>query len=433
VHHVIPVEELGAQGSAMAGAVGACVHCGFCLPTCPTYVTMGEEMDSPRGRIFLMKEVLEGEMELEVALPFIDNCLGCQACQTACPSGVDYGALITPFRGWAEPRRRRTPMGRAERMLILQTLPHPRRFRAAARTGRLAKPLAGRVPGALDAMLRLLPDELPAPQPLPELHPAQGERRARVALLAGCAQQVLDPDIGWATLRVLARNGVETVVPRGQRCCGSLAAHTGAHDAARATARHNLDAFALDDVDAVVTTAAGCGSGMREYGLLFAGRPQEAAARKLADRVVDVSVFLAALGLREAPSLDHELAVAYQDACHLAHAQGVRREPRDLLRAIGGVRLVEPAEWELCCGSAGTYNVERPGVAAELGARKAANLTATGADVVVSANIGCMTQLRTHLGDRLPVLHTMQLLDRAYDSGPWTTASSARRDCGSRR
>jgi glycolate oxidase iron-sulfur subunit len=414
VHHVIPVDALGPQGPSMAGAVGACVHCGFCLPTCPTYVTMGEEMDSPRGRIFLMKEVLEGTMELEVALPFIDNCLGCQACQTACPSGVDYGALVTPFRGWAEPRRRRTPRDRAQRALLLRTLPHPRRFRAAARAGRAAKPLAARLPEPLGAMLRLLPDDVPPAQPLPEVHPAQGPRRARVALLAGCAQQVLDPDIGWATLRVLARNGVETVVPPAQRCCGSLAAHTGAHDAARASARHNLAAFDLDDIDVVVTTAAGCGSGMREYGLLFAGRPEEAAARALADRVVDVSVFLAALGLREPPALDHELAVAYQDACHLAHAQGVRREPRDLLRAIGGVRLVEPAEWELCCGSAGTYNVERPDVAARLGQRKAANLRATGADVVVSANIGCMTQLRTHLGGAIPVLHTMQLLDRAY-------------------
>jgi glycolate oxidase iron-sulfur subunit len=218
-------------------------------------------------------------------------------------------------------------------------------------------------------------------------------------------------------LRVLARNGVETIIPAGQRCCGALAAHTGAHDAARATARHNLSAFDLDDVDAVITTAAGCGSGMREYGLLFAGRPEEEAARQLADRVVDVSVFLAALGLRDAPALDHEVAVVYQDACHLAHAQGVRRQPRDLLRAIDGVRLVEPAEWELCCGSAGTYNIERPDVAVQLGQRKADNLLATGAAVVVSANIGCMTQLRTHLaaaGSPLPVLHTMQFLDRTY-------------------
>ena len=414
MHHVIPVEQLGAQGPSMAAAVGACVHCGFCLPSCPTYVTMGEEMDSPRGRIFLMKEVLEGAMELEVALPFIDNCLGCQACQTACPSGVDYGALITPFRGWAERRRTRPRRNRLERELMLRTLPHPGRFRAAARAGRVAKPLAGRVLGALGAMLDLLPDALPAARPLPERHPFEGERRARVALLAGCAQQVLDPDIGWATLRVLARNGVETLIPPAQRCCGALAAHTGAPDAARATARPNLDAFDLD-VDAVVTTAAGCGSGMREYGLLFAGRPEEERARRLADRVVDVSVFLAALGLRDAPALEDELAVAYQDACHLAHAQGVRREPRDLLRAIGGVRLVEAAEWELCCGSAGTYNVERPDVAAQLGARKAANLLATGADVVVSANIGCMTQLRAHVGGDVPVMHVMQLLDRAYE------------------
>ena len=417
MRHEIDIRRYGPQGEPMARAVEACVHCGFCLPTCPTYVTLGEEMDSPRGRIFLMKEVLEGELELEVALPFIDNCLGCLACQTACPSGVQYGELVTSFRAHAEPQRQREPLGRAQRELTLRTLPYPTRFRAAARLGRLARPLHRVLPESLAAMLRLLPERVPRARPLPEVSPAEGERRARVALLAGCAQQVLAPDIGWATLRVLARNGVETVVPRAQGCCGALSMHTGAADQARRLARRNLAAFA-GDVDAVIVNAAGCGSGMREYGLLFAGEPEETAARRLAERTVDVSVFLAGLGLRgEPPALPAPTAIAYQDACHLAHAQGVRREPRELLSAIGNVRLVEPAEWELCCGSAGTYNVERPDIAAQLGRRKAQNLLATGADAIASANIGCLTQVQTHLralGRDLPVLHTVQVLDRAY-------------------
>ncbi|UGS34478.1 (Fe-S)-binding protein [Capillimicrobium parvum] len=416
MQHSIDTASLGPQGASMGQAIESCVHCGFCLPTCPTYATMGEEMDSPRGRIFLMKEVLEGQLELESALPFIDNCLGCQSCQTACPSGVDYGGLITPFRAYAEPRRTREPLDRARRELILRTLPYPARFRTAAVLGRLARPLARVLPGSLAAMLRLLPERVPRPRPLPEVFPAQGARRARVALLAGCAQQVLAPDIGWATLRVLARNGVETVIPRAQGCCGALAMHTGAADQARRLARRNLAAFA-GDVDAVVVNAAGCGSAMHEYGLLFAGAPEQDAARRLAERTVDVSVFLAGLGLRGEPALEQPTAIAYQDACHLAHAQGVRGAPRELLRAIGNVRLVEPAEWELCCGSAGTYNVEKPETAAELGARKARNLLDTGADLIATANIGCLTQITTHLralGHDLPVLHTVQVLDRAY-------------------
>ena len=418
MQHTIPIDDLGAQGKHMADAVGACVHCGFCLPTCPTYATLGEEMDSPRGRIFLMKEVLEGELELEAALPFIDNCLGCQACQTACPSGVEYGELITPFRAYAESRRARPPMERLQRELMLRTLPYPRRFRLAARMGRLGRPFARFMPEQLGAMLGLLPEDLPAAQPLPEIHPAQGERRARVALLAGCAQQVIAPDIGWATLRVLARNGVETVIPREQGCCGALAMHTGASERAKPLARRNLEAFDLEDVDAIVTNAAGCGSGMKEYGLLMAGEAEQAAAESMVDRVVDVSVFLDGIGLRtESAPATRPTKVAYHDACHLAHAQGVRSAPRKLLEAIDGVELVEPDEWELCCGSAGTYNVEKPAIAAELGERKARNLIATGAQEIATGNVGCVTQVETHLralGHAIPVLHTMQVLDRAY-------------------
>ncbi|MBA2513716.1 MAG: 4Fe-4S dicluster domain-containing protein [Solirubrobacterales bacterium] len=420
MQHTIPEERYGPQGENMADAIGSCVHCGFCLPTCPTYVTMGEEMDSPRGRIFLMKEVLEGELELEAALPYIDNCLGCQACQTACPSGVEYGELITPFRAYAEEHRDdRSAMDRTQRKMILRTLPYPARFRLAARLGRLGRPFARFMPEQLGAMLRLLPDRLPPKQPLPEIHPAEGVRRGRVALLAGCAQQVLEPDIGWATLRVLARNGIETVIPSGQVCCGSLAMHTGASEQAKPLALRNL-AWFPDDVDAIVTNAAGCGSGMKEYGLLLKGTPHQEEAERFAERVVDVSVYLDGVGLSEgagAPRLPAPTKVAYHDACHLAHAQGVRSAPRALLESIVNLELVEPDEWEICCGSAGTYNVEKPGTAAELGKRKAENLLATGADLIATGNIGCMTQVQNHLsalGHQLEVLHTVQLLDRAY-------------------
>jgi glycolate dehydrogenase iron-sulfur subunit len=361
--------------------------------------------------------VLEDEVELESALPYLDNCLGCQACETACPSGVQYGDLITAFRAHVEPQRRREPASRLQRELTLRTLPHPRRFRMAAQLGRLAQPLVRFMPEALRPMLGLLPATVPPPQPLPAVHPAQGERRARVALLAGCAQQVLAPEINWATLRVLAANGVETVIPREQGCCGALAMHTGAAERALPLARRNLTAFDVD-VDAVITNAAGCGSGMKEYGLLFRGLPEEPAAEALAARVTDVTVFLDELGLREPPpALRAPLTVAYHDACHLAHAQGVRSAPRRLLESIEGLTVAEPAEWELCCGSAGTYNIERPQIAAELGERKARNLLGTDAQLIAAGNIGCLTQIELHLrklGHRVPVLHTMELLDRAY-------------------
>jgi glycolate oxidase iron-sulfur subunit len=403
VRHEIPPD--GRRAEAMANAIGSCVHCGFCLSTCPTYVTLGREEDSPRGRIFLMKEVLEGNLALQEALAPIDNCLGCQACVTACPSGVEYGDLITAFRAQAEPQRTRPPVERAQRALVSHTLPHPRRLRAAARVGRLTRRLA---PRPLRPMVDLLPGRLPKRAPLPELHPAQGERRARVALLAGCAQQALDPDIGWATLRVLARNGVETVIPAAQGCCGALAMHGGDAERARGFARRNLSAFPAD-VDAIVTNAAGCGSGMRDYGLLFADEPEHDAARAFAGRVVDVAAFLDGLGFTATPA-QRPLRVAYHDACHLAHAQRVREAPVRLLAAAGH-EVVIPDEWELCCGSAGTYNVERPQIAAELGRRKAQNLLATAPEAIAAGNIGCLTQLRAHLGD-VPVLHTMQLLDR---------------------
>lgn len=416
MQHKIRVETLGPQGPAMVHAVASCVHCGFCLPACPTYQELGEEMDSPRGRIFLMKSALEGELTVEETLPYIDRCLGCLGCVTACPSGVAYGELVSSYRAFSERRRRRPLMQRVRRLLIRETLPYPTRFRAAARFGNVTRPVQNLAPRDLRGMLALVPDSLPAARPLPPVYPAEGVRRARVALLAGCVQQALDPDINWATLRVLAKNGVEVVVPEGQGCCGALLMHQGEQDRARDQARNNLAVFP-SDVDAVITNAAGCGSGMREYGLLFAGMREEEAGRLLAERTMDVSVFLAQLGLVAPPPLPEPLKLAYHDACHLAHAQGVTAQPRQLLGAISNLALVEIPEGELCCGSAGTYNIEQPAIAARLGRRKAANILKTGAGAVAAGNIGCLVQIKTHLqreGKPLPIYHTMQVLDMAY-------------------
>ena len=400
----------------MAKAVESCVHCGFCLATCPTYKVLGEEMDSPRGRIFLMKEVLEGEMPLAEAQPFVDRCLGCMACVTACPSGVEYGDLLAPFRARAEVERQRPPLDRAVRTLVKETLPYPDRFRMAVQSGRVGRWLRSVLPAELGAMLDLLPETLPPAPPLPEIYPAQGQRRARVALLAGCVQQVLAPQINWATLRVLARNGVEAVIPRGQGCCGSLSLHIGEAAQARDLARRNLAAFPAD-VDAIITNAAGCGSGMHEYGLLFAGETEAAQAAAFGERVRDISVFLDELGIEPPPPLTQPLTIAYHDACHLSHAQRVTAPPRRLLSQVPNLRIVEIPEAELCCGSAGTYNLEQPELARQIGERKARNILATGAGAVITGNIGCMNQIRTHLellGDPLPLWHTVEVLDWAY-------------------
>ncbi len=416
MQHKIPVDSLGPLGEAMGQAVSKCVHCGFCLPACPTYNLLGEEMDSPRGRIILMKSVLEGELELSEALLYIDRCLGCLGCVTACPSGVPYGELLAPFRAYAQERRQRPLVEKAARTLMLNTIPYPTRFRLAASAGRLAKPLKGALPAQFQSMLGLLPDSLEDGQPLPEVIPAEGVRRARVALLAGCVQQVVAPQINRATLDVLTKNGVEVVIPRGQGCCGALAMHTGELALAQAQARVNLAAFP-EDVDAILTNAAGCGSGMKEYELIFRGTELEERARAFAQRVQDVTQFLDALGLIELPELKTPFKLAYQDACHLAHAQGVTAAPRRLLAMIPNLEILPIPEAELCCGSAGTYNIEQPELARRLGERKVQNILSTGAQAVASGNIGCMVQMRTHLGNlgqALPVWHTMEVLSRAY-------------------
>ena len=401
----------------MAGAVAACVHCGFCLAACPTYKVLGEEMDSPRGRIVLMRDVLQGSLTPQEAAPYIDRCLGCLGCVTACPSGVAYGELLTAYRAHVEPARRRPWMERTTRWLVRQTLPYPARFRLAAQFGRLGLPFRRWLPAPLSAMLGLLPAKLPpAGPPVPAVQPAIGQRRARVALLAGCVQQVLAPEINQATVRVLTAQGVEVIAPRNQGCCGALGMHTGDLNAARALAARNLRTFPAD-VDAIISNAAGCGSAMKEYPLLFQGTALEAEARAFARKVRDVSEFLDNLGLG-APFQPppQPLTVAYHDACHLGHAQGIWGAPRRLLAAIPNLKLVEIPESDLCCGSAGSYNIEHPDIADQLGQRKARHILATGAQMVVTGNIGCLVQIRTHLrraGQPLPVMHTVELMARA--------------------
>jgi glycolate oxidase iron-sulfur subunit len=417
MQHSIEPQKFGPLGEPMAHAVQACVHCGFCLAACPTYSELGQEMDTPRGRIILMKQVLEGNLPWESAQPHIDRCLGCLACEPACPSGVPYRDLISPFRTIAQPHFKRSAGDKVRRFLASQTIPYPNRFRLAAFAGGMAKKLRPLVPAMLRPMIDLVPSSVPRGQKLARLNPAKGERRGRVALLAGCAQQVLDPDINVATIEVLTRNGVDVVVPTEQGCCGGLAWHTGDLKAAQAFARKNLNAFPAD-VDAIVTNAAGCGSAMHEYHLMLRGTPDEKRADALRKRVVDVSVFLQRLGLREFPrGPGRPQKIAYHDACHLANAQSVRREPRQLLRAIPGLEICELADAHLCCGSAGTYNLDQPEIAASLGEKKARAVMATSAEVLVSGNIGCLTQLRVHLaklGSPLPVRHTMQVLRDSY-------------------
>ncbi len=400
----------------MATAIEKCVHCGFCLPACPTYSLLGEEMDSPRGRIYLMKNVLERQLTAEDAQPYIDRCLGCMACVPACPSGVEYGDLLVSYRGLQEASLQRAPLDALARKLVMETLPYPKRFRLAAQAGKLGSALGKALPAAFASMLNLLPAELPAPLPMPAVLPAQGERRGTVALLPGCVQQVLTPAINYTAAQLLAANGVEVHNPPGAGCCGSILLHIGAEEKARQLARRNFAQFPAD-VDAILTTAAGCGSGIDDYELLFKGESDVDRAAAFSQKVMDFSAYLAELGLREPAGFESERRVVYQDACHLLHAQGIESEPRALLNQIPNLRLLSIADAGMCCGSAGTYNIDQPAIAAELGRRKIESILAAEPDLVVSGNIGCITQMRqqlARLGNPLPVLHIAELLHQAY-------------------
>jgi glycolate oxidase iron-sulfur subunit len=390
-----------------------CVHCGFCLPTCPSYAVFGTEMDSPRGRIVLMRAGHEpGSTPAAELREHFDTCLGCMACVTACPSGVQYDRLLEQVRPQLE---RRVPRGTADRLFltgVFALFTHPGRLRALVpllplrrlafllgRRGRTAAALAPRVP--LSASWRRLPLVTPA-GPV-------AERHGRVALMQGCLQRVFFSDVNAATVRVLAAEGWDVHAPRQPRCCGALPLHSGFEPDALDLARRTIAAY--EGFDAVAVNVAGCGSAMKEYGRLLADDPSWAArAKAFSSKVFDVHELLAQHPA-QAPRHRIDATVAYHDACHLAHAQGVRRPPRELLRAIPGLTLVEPREWELCCGSAGTYNLTQPEAAATLGRRKAANLAATGASVIAAANPGCALQIGSYLPT--PVVHPMTLLDRS--------------------
>ena len=403
--------------------IADCVHCGFCLPTCPSYSIFEEEMDSPRGRIVLMRVGNEPDSapsdELRVHL---DRCLGCMACVTACPSGVQYDKLIEQARPQVERVTERPRRERLHRRLIFALFTHPGRLRALAPLLWVQQKLGvnaaladrlDRLP-ELQAMLRLAPPVRPrtVASRLAEVTPARGAQRGRIALMQGCVQRVFFGDVNAATVRVLAAEGYEVHAPRAPRCCGALQMHAGVEEEALALARETIAAY--EGFDAIAVNVAGCGSGMKDYAHLLSDDPAWAdRAAAFSAKVRDVTELLAEQEPR-APRHPLPLRVAYHDACHLAHAQGVRAQPRDLLRGIPELELLEPPDWELCCGSAGIYNLVQPEAAAELGARKAANLVSTGAQVVAAANPGCALQIAAHLdGHVLPILHPMTLLDHS--------------------
>jgi glycolate oxidase iron-sulfur subunit len=400
-----------------------CVHCGFCTATCPTYVTLGNELDSPRGRIYLIKDMLEnGRPADKQVVTHIDRCLSCLACMTTCPSGVHYMHLVDHARAHIENTYRRPFADRMVRALLAFVLPYPARFRAALMLSRLGRPFAGlfeRVPGLkpLTAMLKLAPASVPrrSRNSSPGVHPAAGARKMRVALLTGCAQAVLDPDINDATISLLTRLGVEVVVPKGEGCCGALVHHMGREEQALAAARRNVDAWMREidkgGLDAIVITASGCGTTIKDYGFMLRLDPVYAEkAERVSGLAKDVTEFLVTLDLPE-PVLRPELTVAYHSACSMQHGQKIVREPKDLLRKAG-FTVKEPREGHLCCGSAGTYNIMQPEISAKLLERKVKNIEATGAALVATGNIGCITQIAS--AAKLPVVHTVELLDWAY-------------------
>jgi glycolate oxidase iron-sulfur subunit len=407
--------------------IDKCVHCGFCLPSCPTYALWGEEMDSPRGRIYLMKSGLEDRVPMTPAfVGHFDACLGCMACVTACPSGVQYAPLIEATRAQIERRYRRGLADRLFRQAIFAVVPFPRRMRIALTPVLLyqwIQPFLRRsgllkiLPPRLRALAALAPPVSAAglAATVPERSPAVGPRRMTVGLLTGCVQRLVFAHVNDATIRVLAAEGCDVLAPATQGCCGALSLHAGRTDESRAFAKGTIETFERSGVERIVVNAAGCGSSMKEYGQLFADDPAWAGrAAAFAARVRDVNELLIELGEVRAPRHPLELRVAYHDACHLAHAQGIRQQPRDLLMGIPGIELLPFAEQEICCGSAGIYNLVQPDAAHDLGVRKVGHIAAVNPDVVATANPGCTLQISStasELGRTMPVVHPIELLD----------------------
>ena len=404
-----------------------CVHCGLCLASCPTYVELGTEMDSPRGRIVMMRALQEGHAQLDAEIvEHLDLCLGCRACETACPSGVRYGELIEGVRPFIEQHYRRPVLERVKRWMMNKTFPNPlgaRLFALSLKVGaalglaRFAHSEA--MPVKLRYWLGLLPERgTVSSAPLLERYPAIGEKRHTVAVLSGCVMSTVFGATNQSTVKVLRHNGCEVLVPKAQSCCGALLLHNGDKLNALSLARHNIDVFGKLELDALIINAAGCGAMMKEYGELFKDDPAyRDKAERLTEKMKDVAEFVGSIPLTP-PTREVRAKVTYHDACHLAHGQGVREQPRALLRAIPGLTFANLPESDWCCGSAGTYNLTQPEMAARLLERKVGNIQATQADVVVTGNPGCLMQIRAGLQQHgLPIqaVHTIDLLAQAYE------------------
>ncbi|WP_353429948.1 glycolate oxidase subunit GlcF [Paracoccus denitrificans] len=411
-------QQLADPGTARANEIlRSCVHCGFCTATCPTYKVLGDELDSPRGRIYLIKDMLEnGKVPDAKTVGHIGRCLSCLSCMTTCPSGVHYMHLVDHAREYIEKTYRR-PLGeRALRWLLARILPYPGRFRLALMGAKLARPFRRLVPDArLRAMLDMAPRDIPPPSlnDRPQVFAAEGPRRKRVALLIGCAQRALNTDINDATIRLLRRHGCEVVIPRGLGCCGALTHHMGKTDESHASAAANIRALmaevAREGLDAVVINTSGCGTTVKDYGHMFENDPLAADAARVAGLAKDITEVMADLGLRE-PGHAEPLRVGYHAACSLQHGQQIRATPKELL-AAAGFTVLEPKDAHICCGSAGTYNLMQPAISAELKRRKVETLEALTPQVISAGNIGCMMQIGSGTG--VPVVHTAELLDWA--------------------
>jgi glycolate oxidase iron-sulfur subunit len=408
-----------------------CVHCGFCTATCPTYLLLGDELDSPRGRIYLIKDMLEGgKPATPEVVKHIDRCLSCLSCMTTCPSGVHYMHLVDHARSYIEATYRRPWHDRLLRSILARTLPYPHRFRTAVAAALMARPFAGIV-GALPfvgtrlrAMIDLAPARLPSRSPFdaPGVFAPQAPRRGRVAILSGCAQPVLKPGFNEAAIRLLNRHGIEVVQPEGEGCCGALVHHMGRDKEGHAFARRNIDAWIAEmdgeGLDAIVITASGCGTTIKDYGFMFRDDPNYAdKARRVSEIAKDVTEYVTSLELM-APVRDGNLVVAYHSACSMQHGQQIRTEPKTLLKQAG-FTVKDIPEGHICCGSAGTYNLLQPEIAAQLRARKVANIERTKPDLIATGNIGCMTQIGK--GTSIPIVHTVELLDWAT-GGPMPEA-----------
>ena len=411
-----------------------CVHCGLCTSACPTYVELGTEADSPRGRIYLMRAVTDGRLDLnDEVRGHLDLCLDCRACETACPSGVQYGKLIEPFRIHMAKGRPVTPsLNALQKFLLFHVTPYASRMRMALWPARLMQRIGldtllersgvmNLLPTSVRQLQEMLPRLAPNPGRLPEILPAEGKRRARVALFTGCAADAFFPQTNLATARILQKNGCEVWTPRSQVCCGALHYHAAQEGPAQERAQRNCDVFGpqleaiVDQVDAIIVNAAGCGAMLKDYGHLLADSPQRELAKKFASRVRDLSEFLIELG-PVAPKHPLKIRAAYQDACHLCHAQQIRKQPRQLLEMIPGLELVPIGEPEICCGAAGSYNLTQPDMSERLGRRKVENIRAAKVDAVLSSNVGCLLQMGRYLREQEPSMWIAHVADALWAS-----------------